>query len=173
MRYLEGETLFLKGGSESGGFRPQGIMDRSTGKALKMRKAAAAAVLVSVVSTLAFSGAAWASAEDQYVEVVPSPGTERPSRGLGGGAADPGRFDLTGPDAAAIARIAALFATEGDSRSGDQRAIDDGETSDVPASLFGAGAGGGMGLLLPLALLATLAIGIGSFFLRRRGGADR
>lgn len=148
-------------------------MDRSTGKALKVSKAAIYAVLVALTATLAFTGSAWASAEDQYVEVVPSPGTERPSRGLGGGAADPGRFDLTGPNAAAIARIAALFAPEREPGPGDRQAIDDPEASDVPSSVFGAGAGGGMGILLPLALLATLAVGIGSFLLRRQSGPDR
>jgi hypothetical protein len=147
-------------------------MNRSTGKALKVRKAAVSVALVALLAPLAFTGSAAASAEDQYVEVVPSPGTERPTRGLDGAAVDPVRFDLTGPDAAAIARIAALFAAERDRGDGADSSSECGEEPEVAASVFGGGAGEGMGLLLPVALLITLGIGLGAFLLRRAGGSE-
>lgn len=167
------ERCFLGGGSESGGFRPQTKMDLATGKSLKVGKTVARAALLACLGSLALAGSALASAEDQYVELAPSPGNERPTRGLGNGTADPARFDLTGPDAAAIARIAALFAAGQDRGEGtDSSSGGDGDAG-VAASIFGGGPGGGMGLLLPLALLITLGAGLGAFLLRRSGESKR
>jgi uncharacterized protein HemX len=147
-------------------------MSRASHRTGRTLGAIALAAVLALGLTGPFAAQAQASAVDQYVEFVPAPGKERPTRDLGAGAADPDRYGLTGSDARAIARVASLFAAEpGPSAPQESSPAED---PDVASSILGTGSGGGMGLLLPLALLVTLAVGLGSVALRRRmGGSER
>ena len=146
------------------------------------------AVLVCMVGALAATGSnnAAANAVDQYVEFLPGPGREKPTREAGGVRGSASRYGLDGPNAAAIASIAALFDQGSDGsgprvgeRNENVRKAGEGngfgedrdEAPNVGGSVFGASADGGMGLLFPIALVLTLAVALIGFFTRR--SADR